>query len=828
MASRSLWVRWSWRDLRQRWLLVTAISLVIALGTGTYAALLSTSAWRRQSNDASFALLHTHDVRVRLSQGTTIDEGTLALMVAAIPSSSSVQAVRERLVLPTLVSAPGAVLVPGELVGTATGASPGVNDVGTSAGRLPTDAEDGQPVVVLDQEFATSNELPATGELVLSGGVRAKYVGYGQQPEYFLSGGGQTGLPFLSQKAYAVLFSTLHMAQALTGTPGRVNDVVLTMRTAAGAASGTGAATGVSSGPTAPVPVETVVGELRRALAEAQPPVSAIVSTKAELDSYRVLYDDIDGDAQLWRTVALLILAGAAFAALNLTARIVEAQRREIGIGMALGVRPRVLALRPMLFGGQVALIGVVLGVIVGRLLAIPLLGIFTDLLPLPVWLSPFQADIYLQAAALGFFLPLAAVAWPVWRAVRVQPVEAIRVGHLAARGGGLAPLLRRLPARGRSYRQIPARNVLRSPRRTTLTVFGIAAAITTLVTTIGFLDTFNATLDRAARELLAAAPDRVTVSLTSFEPIDGKVVADIRGLPQTGSVTPGLLIPVTARGGAGDVELLVEMLDPAGPWKPTIESGGASGGIVLAREAANDLGVGIGGTVQVDHPQATASGMRTTRTAMTVVGIHPNPMRMFAYADPPTAAVFGLPARTNLLTVTPSPGATASEIQHALLVVPGVASAQAVRTTTEGMRASLDEYTGILSLAALVTLLLALLIALNTTSIGMDERSRDHATMLAFGLPVRSILGLTVVETAMVGAIATPVGIVGGYGVLGWMASTTIPAVLPEIGVSATLSTATVVLAFILGIVTVALAPLFTIRRLSGMDVPSTLRVME
>jgi putative ABC transport system permease protein len=58
-------------------------------------------------------------------------------------------------------------------------------------------------------------------------------------------------------------------------------------------------------------------------------------------------------------------------------------------------------------------------------------------------------------------------------------------------------------------------------------------------------------------------------------------------------------------------------------------------------------------------------------------------------------------------------------------------------------------------------------------------------------------------------------------------MASTTIPAVLPEIGVSATLSTATVVLAFVLGVVTVALA-LFTIRRLSGMDVPSTLRVME
>lgn len=126
------------------------------------------------------------------------------------------------------------------------------------------------------------------------------------------------------------------------------------------------------------------------------------------------------------------------------------------------------------------------------------------------------------------------------------------------------------------------------------------------------------------------------------------------------------------------------------------------------------------------------------------------------------------------------------------------------------------------------MTLLLALLIAVNTTSIGMDERSRDHATMLAFGLPAKTIIGLTIVETALVGVAATAAGIAGGYGVLVWMAATTIPTVLPEIGVVATLSTATVTAAFALGVVTVAVAPLFNVRRLSRMDIPSTLRVME
>jgi putative ABC transport system permease protein len=69
----------------------------------------------------------------------------------------------------------------------------------------------------------------------------------------------------------------------------------------------------------------------------AQPPVAATVTTRDDIDAYRILYEDIDGDAHLWRIIALLVLLGAGFAALNLTTRIVEAQRREIGIGMAFG-----------------------------------------------------------------------------------------------------------------------------------------------------------------------------------------------------------------------------------------------------------------------------------------------------------------------------------------------------------------------------------------------------------------------------------------------------------------------------------------------------------
>lgn len=822
MGPATLWLRWSWRDLRARWLVVLAIAIVIALGTGTYAAFTGSATWRRVSNDKSFAALNTHDVRLRLSAGTTAPQGALLDVLAGIPSVDKVTAAEERLVQPIQVEVLGAgedLLVTGEVLGTGRPASgQPIDDVYVSAGHPLTAADTGQPVVVLERNFADYHGLPASGRLRVSGDQAVRYAGHGQWPDNLIvTGEGGTG--FFSHSTYAALYTSLATAQRISRSPGRVNDLVLTLRDSDDARS--------------------VKRELQEALREGQTAVSASVTTRAGMPSYRLLYRDIENDQKVWNVVAGLILAGAAFAAFNLTGRIVEAQRREIGVGMALGVPRSVLAVRPLLLGGQIALIGVVFGVLMGAAVGAALSDTFKTLLPLPVWDTSFQMSAFARAAALGFLLPMVAVCWPVWRAVRVEPVEAIRVGHLAGRGrgGGPAPWLGRVSLARSSIRRMPLRNVLRTPRRTMLTALGIGAAVTALVAIFGMLDSFASAIDQEKREVAHDAPRRVSVQLLGLQPAGSPQVSRVTAATGVADASTGLSLPATVRAvdrsaGAAHVDVVLQTLSPDSVWTPTVSDGAAPRGrdeILLSRKAAADLGVAPGDQVVVSHPQRVgADQFRTVQSRMRVAGTHPDPVRVPAYADASVASRFGFAGLVNLVQTVPEAGVPPEDVQRAMLASPVVASAQSVTATTDALETALEQFTSILIVAAGVVLLLALLIAFNAASIAVDERARENATMLAYGLPVRSLLAMQTTESAFTGLLGTVLGLAAGFGVLSWMVGSLLAETAPDFGLSPVLSATTVATAFALGVLAVAVAPLFTVRRLRRMDVPSALRVIE
>jgi putative ABC transport system permease protein len=324
-------------------------------------------------------------------------------------------------------------------------------------------------------------------------------------------------------------------------------------------------------------------------------------------------------------------------------------------------------------------------------------------------------------------------------------------------------------------------------------------------------------------------------VQLDGFVLAEGDVVTSVQEAPGIGTVSAGLSLPgELRRAGGGDdgFETSLDVLPFAtAPWAPEVTSGvppSLEEGILLAEKAAEDLGVGPGGTVLLRHPVREGMSYRMVDSEVRVAGTHPIALRSLVYLDSSQADLFGLDGITNTLQVTPEPGVTADQAQRALFALPGVAAAMPVVDLGDTLRSLLDQFMGVLRVMEGAVLLLALLIAFNSTSVAVDERSREHATMFAFGLPVRTVVRMTVVEAMVVGVLGTLLGVVLGYAVLQYLFHTTLPNTMPDIGFDVYLSPATLTAAALAGVAVVALAPLFTVRKLRRMDVPATLRVVE
>ncbi|MCB9436620.1 MAG: ABC transporter permease [Anaerolineales bacterium] len=812
------WLRWSWRDLKARWLQVVAVALIIALGTGIYSGLGGQRSWREASNDASYSQLNMYDLQMKLADGSYLDYSDLQ---EALVDIEGVETVDMRLIVPTLVDASTAddtVLASGRIVGVDVhNDGPQIAKLYAADGRSLTSADAGTSNAFLESQFAEDNSLQVGDTLRITGDVALNLVGTGQSPEYFYV---MVDSSTFGLGSFAVVFVSLETAQSLINRPGVVNNAVFTTRAGAD--------------------VAVVQAAIEARMQERFPTVGATFNTKDEDAVHKQLYDDAKNDQATWDLVAMLFLLGAAFGTFNLTGRMVESQRRQIGIGMALGVPRHWLAFRPLLVGVQIAVLGTLFGLILGYGFSQLFASLFKSLIPLPIWKIDLYWPAYIRGAVLGIVLPMVATLIPVFRAVRVSPLDAIRSGNLVGKGGGLSWVVNRLPLPGKSFTQMPFKNVLRAPWRSFLTMLGIAMAITLLSMFVGFLDSFVATMDQAEKAYLHEGKDRVWVILDYFYPTDSTLVTDLEATTQPdgsslfAQTETGLMLGGTLKNGNADedIEVSLELYDGVaeGIWRPTLTEGRwASDGIIISQKAAKDLGVEVGDTITLEHPKREGPlAFRLTETAYTVVGLHDNPLRALAYMDMANAGDMGLAGETNLLVVTPINGADSDTIKQAFFAQSGVASVDAINDISEGFNEAIKIFAQVLTVVQGIVVFMAFLIAFNSTTINIDERVREIATMFAFGLPLRTVTRMQMLENLLIGLVGTLVGILLGWLVLNQFLTVRVEEQLEDFQFVIRIAPMTIITSIVLGVLTVALTPLVSIRKMVKMDIPSTLRVME
>lgn len=805
------WLRWSWRDLRTRPAQVLAIATIVALGSGIYAGLGTTSVWRRQSLDASVSRLSGHDLRVSLPGGLTTDRDTLVTAISG-GSSGWIARVEPRLVVfaPAAARQDDAVMpAAGEVVGVDVSSGPDVDRWQVTDGRDLTAADAGTDTALLDEHFARQHDLPPSGTIRV-GTTDVDYVGLALSPEY-LNLNTTSGEAIQGQATRAVLFAPLELAQRIGASGAAVNDAVIRVR------PGTN--------------VDDARVELERSLEVNLPGLALTVSARNNDPSLRALYDEIDSEQDLFDVFALLVLAGAGFAAFNLTKRIVEAQRRDIGIAMALGVPPRKIAIRTMLLAAEITVIGVVLGVATGWAIAVWVLSVIRDRAPLPFWETPFQAGLFARAAVIGLVVPLAASALPVVRSVRVQPVDALVPSHLRERGHRVTDLLRRVRLPGGITVQTPLRRIVRAPARSVLTIMAIAFIMAPLLAALGATDSASATIGAGERVLIGESGDRLLVDLAGYQPATSTVVETITRSPLVGRAETGLNTGgYLAREGESfgvsismvDLDSDLSAPDSVAAMQPD------PGGIVISNKAADDLDVRVGDDVTLRHPQRVGTGFRWVETELPVTAVHTSPYRFVAYMDVSDEYLMGLDGIVNTVKVQPRAGVSMEELQQEIAAMPGIASALPASSMSRTMRDLLSVVGNLFIILQVVIAFLAFLVAFNASNIGAEERAREHATMFAFGVRVRRVAVMAVTESVLLGVVGVGLGLGFGAAVLAWILETVFPAAVPDLAVLQNITSASYLLTVGIGLAAAAAAPWFNVRRLRNMDVPSTLRYVE
>lgn len=809
-------LRWSLREGRRRWIQIVGIAFTLAIGIGSCAGPASVFEWRLDATDQSLDITKMYDLRATVGGGGDVPAGSLAQIAEGI---DGIDEYSERLVLdvPVEMTVDGEeLLVHGRIVGVEEApGGPRVNRVEVLQGAGMPQSGTGPPRVLLESKFASFHGLPDSGTLTVGGDTRVEFVGHATSPEYFLvvEGDGSLG-----QSNFAALFAPLGTAQDISGRSGAVNDVVVTLEEGADA--------------------DVVRDRLTDAVASiAETPVD--VMTRDETPSYVGLLNAPQTANDFSNVLVILLFAGAGFAALNFSSRMVEAQRREIGAFMAIGESPMLIAIRPMLIGLQIGIVGAVLGVAVGFMISGIVVTATEAAFTYPVFEQPFKLGIYARTAAIGLAVPLLAVFWPVLRAVRVRPVEAIRSGHLASRGGSLGPIIGRVPLPGRSLARMPLRNLMRAPRRTFMTLMTFAMSIAILFAMVGFGSSFTDTFDQGNQELLGDEPDRFVIRLDSFYPIDSPQVRGAVTDPTVQFGEAALVLGASATAapdeGAEPIELglAVRFVDFGSTvWTPTATQGSLSRGaqgIVLADKAARDFGVGVGDEVTLTHPALIDGAFTSATRTLPVTAIHPHPLRLSAYMDLSQASTWGFGELANIVTGVPAEGSSLDDVKRSLAGADkGVARVQDFGESFRSVEDSLDQAASLFVAQRVFVVLLLLLIALNMTNINVDERSRDHATMFAFGVPVRRVIANLSVEGLLLCAAATLLGILFGYALLLWMVLFQFPAILPDVGLLVSVRPVEMAFYLAVSLVAVALAPVFSARKLKKMFIPGQLRVME
>jgi putative ABC transport system permease protein len=722
------------RDLLRLWSQALTIALVVASGIGGFLTCLSAVDSLALARDRFYTQARFADLFASVKRAPN----ALAEVLGELPGVAFVQTTIEHVVRVQIEGVTDPIV--GQLIGMDPRGETRLNRVTVASGQSLLEAgamRDGALAVLVNQGFATTRGLRPGARLsaLINGKQRPLVVvGTALSPEYIFAG--LAGMPDL--RGFGVFWLDREALAAAYDMRGAFNRVAIRIAPAAHE--------------------RAVIDAVSQRLA---PYGGREANGRDDQPSHRMLDNEIK-EQQVMGTVLPAIFLGVAAFLLNVVvSRLVATQREQIAALKALGYRNATIVAHYLQLVLAIVAIGVVIGVAVGDWMGGHLTALYAGFFFFPSFEHRIAPDYLLISVGITAATAVIGTLNAILATARLAPAEAMRP---PAPGRYRPTLVERMGlSRLSPGLRMILRNMERRPLRTGVSITGVAAAIAIVVMGNFFSDAIDHIMNTVFQRAM-----RGDVTLFMNEASNDDVRHAIARLPGVTAVEPGRDLRVRfvhghrrERGsiqGLASAPELRRIIDIDGrPWAPTGD------GLLLTDRLAGKLGAVIGDTIEVEALEG-----EQRRLLLRVDALVPEMMGLNAYM---TRDALNHALGDGELATQFAVGVERGR-EHDLLEaskgLPQVAATFSKATLVRNMQdVSARNIRMMSTILTTLATIIAIGVVYNNARIALAERTWELASLRVLGFTRAEVSTLLLGEMALSIAIALPIGIAAGYGLV-------------------------------------------------------------
>jgi putative ABC transport system permease protein len=727
------------RDLRLMWSQVLTIALVVASGVGGFITTLSAVDSLALARDRFYAQGRFADVFASVKRAPNALEAVLR----SVSGVADVQTTLEQVVRVEIDGLADPII--GQLIGVDRRVPARMNRISLRTGQGLNDAAvstDGTIPVLVNHGFAQARGLVPGARLSaqINGKRRTLLVtGTVLSPEFIFAGLG--GMPDL--RGFGIFWLDRDVLAAAYDMDGAFTRVAVKL---------------------APQASEQAVADrLQRLLA---PYGARDAHGRKDQTSHAALDNEIKEQRVLGTLLPSIFLAVAAFLLNVVVSRLVATQREQIAALKALGYDNGRIAAHYLKLVMVIVLLGAVLGVGLGSVLGRMFTGLYAEFFYFPSfehqvapWLVVVGIGLTASTAVLGTLNAILAT-------VRLAPAEAMRP---PAPGRYRRTLLERwgVTRISPSLRMI-LRNMERRPLRTALAIGGVAASVAIVVMGNFFRDAIDHIVDSSFNVAM-----RSDVIVWMAEAADHSAGADVARLPGATAVQAERAVSVRFIHGHLNERSQIQGYPARPELRRIIDVDGrqtlpSADGLVLTDRLANKLGLRVGSlvTVQVLEGRRRVLQLPVAATVREMMGLN-------AYMERRALnRALGDGDLVSQVAVGVDRGREPALLEASKTlprVVGAFSKATLLRNMQEVSARNIRIMSTVLTLFASV---IAVGVVYNNARIALAERAWEMASLRVLGFTRAEVSGLLLGEMALGIAVALPLGMALGNGLVRLMAA--------------------------------------------------------